>query len=121
MKKRIFKFFLLLVILFSVTGCIKYNTLMEIKEDKSMNFSIIYAISKSIFEMGEEASDKLLTSDQKQELIKQGFKVEDYLDDNFQGFQISKKIDNIDNVSIESDVIYSLSKYLKIVTLKCLK
>ncbi|MBR3660594.1 MAG: hypothetical protein IKN63_01660 [Bacilli bacterium] len=110
MKKRIFKFFLLLVILFSVTGCIKYNTLMEIKEDKSMNFSIIYAISKSIFEMGEEASDKLLTSDQKQELIKQGFKVEDYLDDNFQGFQISKKIDNIDNVSIESDVIYSLSK-----------
>ena len=109
MKKKVFSIFLLLIILFSLTGCVKYNAEMNINEDKSMNFSIIYAMANSIFEIGEEASNRLLTADQKKDLIKQGFSVENYSDDNYKGFKISKKINNIDDVSLESDVVYSLS------------
>lgn len=102
--KKYLSLLLLCVLSFLLTGCVKFNATMDIKKDKSMDFSIIYAVDSSVF--GEEDA---LDKDQKKELEKQGFTVSDYSEDKMKGFKISKKIKNIDEVSTEKDTEYSLS------------
>ena len=102
--KRI-KYLLLVCVLAIVsTGCVKFNANMNIKKDKSMEFSIIYAFDKSL--MGE---DNALKEEDFAEVKKQGFEVEKYSEGNYEGFKLIKKVANIDEVSSESDVIYDLS------------
>ena len=97
---------LLLLVIFTIiaTGCVKFNANMDIKKDKSMEFSIIYAFDKSIF--GEENG---LKEEQFEEVKKQGFTVEKYTEGSYEGFKMTKKISNIDEVSTTEDVIYDLS------------
>jgi len=123
MKKKLFSLFTLLVMIFSLTGCIKYNATMEIKSDKSMDFTIIYGFSKSLLEMsnqtdGEEnqeaggnveTSGEVMKEEDIQKLRDAGFEVNEYSDDTYKGYTITKKIANIDEYSSETDVEYSLS------------
>ena len=102
--KKIKYFLMLIMISMLLTGCIKFNATMDIKKDKSMDFSIIYAFDKTVF--GEEMS---LKEEDMAEVKKQGFTVNKYSEGNFEGFTISKKIKNIDEVSTESDAEYDLS------------
>lgn len=111
--KKIRILLLLVVGIFTLTGCVKFNANMEIKKDKSMDFSIIYAIDTSV--MGKEAqgeSSETFTNEQKEELKKQGFTVEDYTEGKMKGIKITKHIKNIDEVSTEKDTEYSLSGML---------
>ena len=111
MKKA--KYLLILFIAtIGLTGCVKFNANMEIKKDKSMDFSIIYAVDLSA--MGGEAntSEGTFTNEQKEELKKQGFTVEDYTDGKMKGLKLTKHIKNIDDVSTEKDTEYSLSGML---------
>ena len=103
MKKKFLCLFLSIFI-FSLTGCVKFNANMDIKKDKSMDYSIIYAIDTSVF--GDTTP---IETEDKDELIKQGFTVTDYVDGNMKGYTLSKKIKNIDSVSSSSDVNYDLS------------
>lgn len=96
---------LLLVMSFALTGCVKFNANMEIKKDKSMDFSIIYAFNESLMQ-GEET---VVTAEEREEIEKQGFKVEDYAENNMKGVKLTKHINNIDSVSKEGDVEYNLS------------
>ena len=103
MKKA--KYLLLLVIFALVTtGCVKFNANMNIKKDKSMEFSVIYAFDKSL--MGE---DNTLKEEDMSEPKKCGFEVTKYSEGNYEGFKLTKKIANIDEVSAETDVTYDLS------------
>ena len=103
MKKRFLSVCLFFFVL-SLTGCVKYNATMDIKKDKSMDFSIVYAVDTSVF------GDKdIIDVEQKNNLTKKGFTVSDYLDGNMKGVSLSKNIKNIDSVSSTSDVDYSLS------------
>ena len=102
--KKIRNFVLLCLVAIMATGCIKFNATMDIRKDKSMDFVVIYAIDKSI--MGEGNSIEEGHFDQ---LKDQGFKVEKYNEGNFEGFKLTKKINNIDEVSTSDDVIYNLS------------
>ena len=105
MKKKM-KLIVVLFMVFLLTGCVRFNATMDIKMDKSMDYTIIYAVDKSLLE-GEDSS--LLTSDQMKELEKQGFKIQEYTKDNFEGYKISKTIKNIDEVSTEDEGKYDLS------------
>ena len=98
--------YLLLLGLFAMisTGCVKFNANMDIKKDKSMEFSIIYAFDKSL--MGEANS---LKEDDFKEVEKEGFTVEKYSKDNYEGFKLTKKISNIDEVSTTDDAVFDLS------------
>ena len=49
MKKNIKFTILLILLVISLTGCVKFNSTMEIKKDKSMDYKIIYAFDKSLF------------------------------------------------------------------------
>ena len=102
------KFLLLLcAISFLLTGCVKFNANMDIKVDKSMDFSIIYAFDTTVF--GDQVA---INDDDTAELVEKGFTVEDYEDDNMKGVTISRKIKNIDYVSTSDDTKFSLSGIL---------
>ncbi len=103
--KKIKYFILLLAPMFLLTGCVKYNATMDIKKDKSMDFSITYALDTSL--MGDK---ELLSDEQRKTLENQGFTITDYLSDNMKGFVISRHIKNIDLLSSKNDTEYSLSE-----------
>ena len=106
--KKVKYLLLLLMVTFTMTGCVKYNTTMDIKKDKSMNFSVIFAIDKTMF--GD--STKALDDKQLSELKKAGYEVSDYNKDNMVGFRIEKKIKNIDDISTDGKSELNLSKLL---------
>ncbi len=97
----------LFMLMFLLTGCVKFNANMDVKKDKSMDFSVIYAINTSI--LGE---DGLVEDDEKKNLEKQGFTVEDYSEDDMKGVKLERKIKNIDEVSSTEDVEYDISGLL---------
>lgn len=105
--KRLKYFICLGLFVFLCTGCVKFNANMEIKKDKSMDYSIIYAVDTSL--MGDE---KLLTDSEKKDLEKKGFKVEDYSEDKMKGFKLSINVKNIDKISTTKDTKYDLSGIL---------
>lgn len=106
MKKN--KFILMLCVLtFMLTGCVKYNANMTINKDKSMDFSIIYALDTSLFE-----DQELLSDEDKQKLESQGFTITDYSEGTMKGYTLTKKISNIDYVSTTSNASYDLSGLL---------
>ena len=107
MKKNIKLTALLILLVISLTGCVKFNSTMEIKKDKSMDYKIIYAFDKSLF-----GDQEILTSDDKKELENKGFTVSNYVDGNMKGFKVSKNIKNIDDVSSTNDATYDLSGLL---------
>ena len=104
--KKIRNVLLLLVATLALTGCVKFNANMEIKKDKSMDFSIIYAIDTSAMGGESNTSGETFTNEQKEELKKQGFTVEDYTEGKMKGIKI------IDEVSTDKDAEYSLSGML---------
>ena len=48
--KKYLKIFLSLIMVFALTGCVKYNVNMEVKKDKSVTLEVIYAIDTSYAE-----------------------------------------------------------------------
>ena len=106
MKKIKYLLLITLIVVLS-TGCVKLNVNMEVKKDKSMDFNIVYAIDKSL--LNEESE---LKKDDFKEAEKAGFTITDYEDDKMKGFTLSQKIENIDDVSTESDAEYSLSNLM---------
>ena len=107
MKKNIKLTALLTLLVISLTGCVKFNSTMEIKKDKSMDYKIIYAFDKSLF-----GDQEILTNDDKKELENKGFTVSNYVDGNMKGFKVSKNIKNIDDVSSTNNATYDLSGLL---------
>lgn len=106
MKKN--KFILMLCVLtFMLTGCVKYNANMNINKDKSMDFSMIYALDTSLFE-----DQELLSDEDKQKLESQGFTIADYSEGTMKGYTLTKKISNIDYFSTTSNASYDLSGLL---------
>lgn len=104
MKTTLKKVLLGLFCLALTTGCMKANVEMEIKSDKSMNVSLISAVSDELLKMAEEngsdASNFSIINDEDIEKYKEnGFLVEDYKKDGFTGAKITKNIKNIDDIS----------------------
>ena len=106
--KRVKYLLIICMMGFLLTGCVRYNVNMDIKKDKSMEFSIIYAVDTSVF--GENKDP--MTSEEVKELEDKGFSVSEYNEGNMKGYSLTKKIKNIDEVSYTGDVDYSLSGLL---------
>ena len=78
MKQKV-KILLVLSMVFLLTGCIRFNATMDIKMDKSMDYTIIYAFDKNFL---EKENATVLTTEQMKELESQGYKLEVYEKDN---------------------------------------
>lgn len=103
MKKSLY-ILTIFIIAICLSGCVKYNANMEIKKDKSMDFSIIYAMDTQYF-----GDQEVLTEENRKELEEEGFKVTDYQEDTMKGFTLTKSIKNIDELSTTENTDYSLS------------
>lgn len=106
--KRSLKIIMMIGCIFLLTGCVKYNAIMDIKKDKSMDFSIIYAVDTSVF-----GDQEIYKEADKKELEKQGFTIEDYHKDNMKGYNIKINILNIDKVSSNEGIVYNLTNATK--------
>lgn len=103
MKKSLY-ILTIFIIAICLSGCVKYNANMEIKKDKSMDFSIVYAMDTQYF-----GDQEVLTEENRKELEEEGFKVTDYQEDTMKGFTLTKSIKNIDELSTTENTDYSLS------------
>ena len=106
MKKKI-KLLVIFMIILSFTGCVKYNHKMVIKSDRSMDYSIIYGISKDFAEGGTmtENEDVLKRAKEK------GFDIKDYKDDKYIGSILTVKVPNIDELSNLTGSTFSLNQF----------
>lgn len=103
--KKIIKIICVISLVFLMTGCVKYNGKMDIKNDRSMTFSIIYAIDTAYF-----GNKDALKDDELKYLEEHGFEIEGYSNGDYKGATLTKKYEDIDLVSTTEDVKYSLSK-----------
>jgi len=82
-----------------LTGCVKSQTAMVIKKDKSMDFSATYLISDSLLSLTDGENDLAADDEQVAALEERGYQVIEYSNDGYTGVKISKTISNIDDVS----------------------
>lgn len=109
--KKIRSLLLVLIMVFSLTGCVKYNINMNVNKDKSVDFEMIYALQSSMtnslesiseddeYDLAEEESSNEVDIDEYKYLEDQGFKIEAFEEDASAGVKISKKFKNIDDIS----------------------
>ena len=102
--KKCFKLIVVIGCLFLVTGCVKYNSTMDIKKDKSMDFSMIYAVDTSIF-----GNEDILEEKDRKELEDSGFTISEYNEGNMKGYTIKMNISNIDQISSNEEIVYNLT------------
>lgn len=103
--KKSFKVLCTMLVVFMMTGCMKFNMNMTINKDKSMDLAFTVALANSMME-GTNGAD----SSQLQKMKDNGYKVEEYSDNSMSGYNISTKIDNIDDVSTEEDTMFDINK-----------
>lgn len=105
MKNKFKKLLISSFVLLGLSGCVKFNTTMDIKNDKSMDYSVIYGMTSTLIN-----DQQMLSDEEKKELESKGFKAEDYKDDKYTGIKLTISFDNIDDVSTDNDTEFSLSK-----------
>ena len=101
---RNIKKFILLVFVILLTGCTNYDMSMKIDKDKSMLFSITILSDNQ-----NEISNGIIILKEKYE--KYGFVVSEYNQGNGYGVVMTKKFDDIDDISFgkrsdEFDLLY---------------
>ncbi len=91
MKKYLKQLHLILIFsicAFCLTGCVRFNTSINVKSNGKMDVSMMYAA----MDMSDYGYDSdTLSENEKKEYIEQGWDVVDYNQDGFSGFIISKK------------------------------
>lgn len=105
--KKSFKVLCIMLVVFMMTGCMKFNMNMTINKDKSMDLALTVALANSM--MGDTNS-AIMDNSQIQQMEDNGYKVEEYSDNSMSGYTISTKIDNIDDVSTEEDTIFNINE-----------
>ena len=127
--KKMAKLFLVFLLAVSLTGCVKYNVSMEVKDDKSVTLEVIYGmeISEDMFgnveednaAVGDNNEDDYWSDDEEEEsedvnaddykyLEELGYKVEEFEetkeDTTISGVKITKTFDNIDSITASEKV-----------------
>ncbi len=97
--KKYFKLFSILLLIVLCTGCIKYEGKMKVDKYKGMDLKIIYATSLEDGGVNTASKDKL---------IKNGFSVNKYKEDNYKGVTVSYQTKNIDKISVDKKIEYNL-------------
>lgn len=100
-----------LLILTTMTGCVKYKNTMTINNDKSMIFEGSYLISDKLLETSD--STTFFSEENKKALEERGVKVSEKKENNYTGIAVSKKYDNIDKISNKDGKEVTISDYFK--------
>lgn len=116
--KNIKKVIATLLVITTMTGCVKYNNTMTINNDKSMVFEGSYMVSDQLLEaMDSNSTDgqssTLLDDEVKSKLEKRGITASDKKENGYTGITINKKYANIDEISNETGKEVVISDYLQ--------
>lgn len=101
--KNLKKIIIIFLLLF-MTGCYQQESTIKINADKSMDLDIKILTKRSL--------DESLYSDNREAYEKRNISINKIKENEYSGYKITKKYDNIDNYSIESDVKVDINKYL---------
>lgn len=114
--KSIKKVIAVLLILTTMTGCVKYKNTMTINNDKSMNFEGTYIINDKVIDaiksMGSGGETTIEENINKDKLKERGITISDKKENGYTGVSFSKKYDNIDKVSNDAGKEVIISDYL---------
>ena len=91
MKKSL-KAFSLLFICLLLSSCVKYDATISVNKDHSMDFSFISAIKK-------EYASQMNNTEDYDKYKEEGFVVDSYVTDEYEGYKVSKHYVSIDEVS----------------------
>ena len=94
-----------LITTFLLTGCVKYELDMSMKNDKSITITIIDSMQQEYV----EAIQAKKNPDAYKEL---GYTVKDYTDSKFTGLKLTKKFNNIDDISSSECSEFELTSLL---------
>ena len=113
MKNKIVYIF---IFIFLITGCVKSNVDMKLETNNSFNIVITngYQASRDI---------DLLSDEDKQKYINNGYSLEDYKEDNYTGIKLSLTVDDINSISDSNVGVVELSDIasIKVDNLKIFK
>ena len=101
--KRVKECFLILLAILLLNGCVKQDITMSIDKDKSMNFEMKFLVNEAL--LGENSSD--LSAGAK-ELEDKGFTVTIKNEGNYRGYLVTKKYQNIDELSNNNGEVINL-------------
>lgn len=88
-----FKILMVFVLMVFLTGCVRMNTNMDItKED--VQVTTIIALEDSLYEQATNNSEENLD-----ELEKNGYTIEEYKQDGYTGYKITKRLGSLDELS----------------------
>ena len=103
---KILKVLLVVIMAFTLSGCVKFNQTMEIKKDGTMNYNLIYAANKSLL----QGQDNIFEEDDIKQLQEKGFTVTYYEDDKMKGVTISRNGILVDSISSDDkNAVYELT------------
>ncbi len=109
--KRLNRLFTLLLVVFLITGCMKYNTHMGISEQGEVELNITVGFANYLLDMTGEESGTFtegLDTEEKEALEKLGFKVEDYKDNEWTGAKLRKTY-KIEDVSTPNPITVQIN------------
>lgn len=98
-----------LLILTTMTGCVKYKDTMTINSDKSMVFEGTHMVSDKLLESSD--STEFFTEENRKALEERGITISDKKENGYTGISVSKKYDNIDKLSNETGKEVTISEY----------
>lgn len=96
--KKSFKVLCIMLVVFMMSGCVKLNVDMSIHKDKSMDITVIEAVSNALM---QNSNEKMFEESELKEIEDDGFTVENYSDGSMTGYKFTKRISNIDDVSTD--------------------
>ncbi len=101
MRKFKTVFLVSLLCIFALTGCVRFDTSIKVKKNGKMDVSMLYAMMD--MEDYGYSNDELMTEDERQDLIDEGWTVEEYSEDGYAGYLVSKENLSPDELSDELD------------------
>ena len=100
--KKILKTTLLIIMAFLSSACVKDETIMTINSDKSVDLKV--NIGYSI-----DSGNEFDINEIKDTVGFKGYSIDSYHDENFKGYTISKKFENIDDLCTKYDITVNLA------------
>ncbi len=106
-KKALCLSLVLLMLTFLLTGCIRMNVDINIKKNGKADVTILYAVQEALQESG---TGSLIDDDEAEQYKKDGWTVNDYSDDNYTGYTLTKTDVDLSKSDLLEDSDVNLTK-----------
>ncbi len=100
MKKVLSLVTIVVMMLIVLTGCVELNYEITLNEDGTADISYVYAFEKSTLEQLGTSGEEM-TSDMQEKAEESGYTIEEYSDDDVEGFIAKKHIEDLSEISLE--------------------